>query len=230
MHVFVQQQAAVPPTAFCHQDSRGEYAGGMKLHGFHISQGGNVGFQRDGCAYSLVDDRIGRATINSAKASGGNTGRLGDIGHQLAANEVANDGAVTPAIGMDQGNGLGSFVYWNILGYGLIAYGIQHGVAGTISHVIGAPFFGAAKIPGVDEAVSVLFFREGYPLAIDNNLMVAAFNAVPGHTPGGQFSHRFGCCVDEHTHHILIGTPVAAAYGIRKMHIFVVPFTLEAVG
>ena len=227
--VAVQQQAAVTATALGDQDPRREYTGGVKLDGLHVAQGGHAGFQRDGGAHALVDDRVGRDPVDAAEAAGGDAGGPGHVGQQFTGHQVAHDGAVTAPVGVNQRQRLHALVYRNIGRNGLVAHGVEHGVAGAVRDVTGAPFLGAAEVAAGDQAVGGIGFRDGFLLAVDGDLTLPAGDPVPGHAPGGQLPYRLGGRVGKHAHHFLVRAPVAAAHGVGKVNVLVVTGPAQAI-
>ncbi len=60
--------------------------------------------------------------------------------------------------------------------------------------------------------------------------MVALLHSRPRHAPGRELTGRLRRRIDEHTHDLLIGAPVAAAHGIGKMHILIIAARLDGIG
>ena len=225
----IQQQAAIAAAALGHQNSRGEDAGGMELYGLHVAQGRDPGLQGDAGAHALVDDGVGGDPVNTPEATGGDAGRPGHVGHQLAAHQVAHDGAVAASPVVNQRQCLHAFVHRDARGYGLVAHGVQHGVTGAIGDIAGAPLLGAAEVAGGDQAVGCVGLGDGLLFAIHGDLALTALHPVPGHTPGRQFAYRLGSRVGEHAYHFLVRAPVAAAHRIGEMNVLVVARCPQAI-
>jgi hypothetical protein len=225
----VAQQAAVAAAAFGHQDAGREDAGGMELHRFHVAQGHRAGLQSDGVADAFADGGIGGHAVDAAGAAGGDGRGLGDVAAQLAGDEVAHHRAVAARTVVDERDGLGALVDGDAVADGVVAHGLQHGVAGAVGHVAGAPLLGAAEVALRHGAVGGGLLGDGDLLAVDDDRAVALAHAAPGHAPGGQLAHGLGRGVDEHAHHVLVGAPVAAAHGVLEVHVLVVALALDDV-
>ncbi len=220
--VHVAQQAAVAPATLGDQDAGREDGGGVELHRLHVAERHDAGFQRDGGADAFVDHRVGGRLVDAPEAAGGDAGGAGDIGQQAAVDQVADDGAVAAPAVVDQRHRFHALMHRDAGGDGLVADGVEHGVAGAVRDVAGAPFLGAAEIAGGDQAVRCGAFGQRYPLAVHHHVVRPLLHAVPRHAPGGQFAHRLRCGMHEHAGDFLVVAPVAAAYGVLEMHILVV--------
>jgi hypothetical protein len=131
---------------------------------------------------------------------------------------------------MDQRNRLRPFMHRNLMRNGLIAHGIQHGMAGAVGDITGAPLVGAAEGALGNQAMGFVTLGDGDFLTIDNDVTIALAHTAPGHAPGRQLAHRFGRGIDEHAHDVLVGAPVAAADGVLKVHVFIVALAMDNVG
>ena len=220
--VHVAQQAAVAAAALGDQDAGREDSGGVELHRLHVAERHDAGFQRDGGADAFVDHRVGGRLVDAPEAAGGDAGGAGDIGQQAAIDQVADDGAIAAPAVVDQRHRFHALMHRDAGGDGLVADGVEHGVAGAVRHVAGAPFLGAAEIAGGDQAVRHGAFGQRYPLSVHHHVVRPLLHAVPRHAPGGQFAHRLRCGMHEHAGDFLVVAPVAAAYGVLEMHILVV--------
>ena len=222
----VAQQAAVAAAAFGDQDAGRKNRGRVKLHGFHVGERYDTGFERDGGTDALVDHGIGRRLVDAPETAGGDAGGARNVGRQLAVGQVADDGAVAALAVMDQRDGFHAFVHRNAGGNGLVADSVEHGVAGAVGNVTGAPFFCAAEIAGGNQALGGLRLVQGDALAVDDHIVRTGLNTVPGNAPGRQFADGLRSGMDEHAGDLLVGSPVAAAYGVFEMNVFVVAGTL----
>ena len=218
----VAQQAAVAPAALGDEDARRHDGGRVKLHRLHVAQLGNAGLEGDRRPDALVDDGVRRDPVDPPEAAGGDAGGAGDVGRQLAGDQVAHDGAVAAARVVDQRDGLAALMDGDGFGHRLVAHRVEHGVAGAVGDEAGAPLLGAAKIAGGDQAVGLGPLREADPPAIHHHLPLAGLDAVPGHAPGGQLAHGLGRSVGEQPRHLLVAAPVGAAHGVFKVHVLVV--------
>ena len=127
MAVGVLQQAAVAAAAFGDEDARREDRGRVELHRLHVAERGDAGFERERVPDALADHRVGRDAIEPAGAAGGDRRGLGDVGDQLAGDEVAHDRAVAAAAVVDQRERLGALVHRDrraAIAWSLIAYSI----------------------------------------------------------------------------------------------------------
>ena len=93
---------------------------------------------------------------------------------------------------VDQGQRFLALMHWNGLGDDLVGHGVEHGVAGAIRGMAGAPFAGAAEVARGNQAVGGFAFRQRQPLAVDDYLMIPRAHPAPGYAPGGQFTDRLG--------------------------------------
>src|SRR5262245_31572941 len=143
---------------------------------------------------------------------------------------MAHYGAVTATAVMYQRDRLSPFMHRNLMRNGLIAHGIQHGMAGAVGDVTGAPLIGAAKGALRKQAMSLVALGDGDFLPVDDDLAIALAYTAPGHAPGRQFAHRFGRGIDEHSHDVLVGAPVATAHGVLEVHVFVIALAIDDVG
>ena len=117
----------------------------------------------------------------------------------------------------------------NLVGNRLIAHGIEHGVAGAVGDITGAPLVGAAEGALSDQAMGFVALGDGDFLPVDDDVAIAPGHAAPGQAPGRQLAHRFGRGIDEHSHDLLVGAPVAAAHRVFEVHVFVVALALDDV-
>ena len=228
--VDVLEQAAVAAAALGDQDAGREDAGGVELHRFHVAQRGDAGFQRDRGAHALADHRVGGHPVQPPGAAGGDAGGLGHIGAQFASDQVTHHSAVAAAGLVDQRDRLHALMHGNSLGDGAVTHRVQHGVAGAVRDIAGAPLLGAAKIALRHQAMGLVTLGQRDLLAVDDDLPVAAVDTAPGHAPGCQLTHRLGRGIDKHAHHALVGTPVAAAHGVLEVHVLVVTLALDDIG
>src|SRR5262245_23465623 len=105
-------------------------------------------------------------------------------------------------------------MHWNLMGDRLIAHRREHGVASTVRDVTGTPLVGAAEGALGDQTVGFVALGDRDLLAVDDDVAITPGDAAPGQTPSSELTHRLGCGVDEHSHDVLIGAPVAASHGI----------------
>ena len=180
-------------------------------------------------ADAFADHGVGRHPVEPPGAAGGDRRRLGDVGAELAGDEVAHDRAVAAAALVDQRDRLHPLVDRDRLGDRAVADREQHRVAGAVGDVAGAPLLGAAEVALRDQAVRLVALGERDLLAVDDHLAVAARDAAPRHAPGGELAHRLRRGVDEHAHDALVGAPVAAAHGVLEVHVLVVALALDDV-
>jgi hypothetical protein len=228
--VGVLEQAAVAPAALGDQDAGGDDGGGVELHRLHVAQAGDAGFQGQGGAHALVDEGVGADAPDAAVAPRGDDRGLRQVGREFAGDQVAHHGAMAAVAVVDQGQGLDPLPHRDGLADDPVGHRVEHGVAGAVGGVAGAPFLGAAEIPGGDEAVGRVLLGKGHALAVDHHLVVAPPDPVPGHAPGRQLPRRLGRHVGEHAGDQLVAAPVGAAHRVLEMDVLVVPLALDAVG
>ncbi len=207
----------------------GKMRGRMELHRLHVAERRDAGLERDRAADAFADHAVGRHPIEPPRPAGGDDRRLGDIGAELAGGEVANDRPVAAAAFMDQRDRFHALVDGDRFGDRAVAHRVQHGVAGAVRDVAGAPLLRAAEVALGDQAVRLVALGEGDLLAVDDHLAVAAGDAAPRHAPGGELAHGLGRGVDEHPHDALVGAPVAAAHRVLEVHVLVVALALDDV-
>ena len=111
-----------------------------------------------------------------------------------------------------------------------VGHPVEHGMARSVGSVAGTPFLGPTEIPGIDEAVGLLFLHDGGTLGVDDHLPGAFADPGPGDPPLRQLAGRLGGGGDEHPRHHLVTTPVAPLDGVGKMDIFVVPLSHDGIG
>ncbi len=227
--VDVAQQAAVAAAALGDQDPRREDPGRVELHRLHVAQRRHAGLERDRGADALADHRVGRHPVDAARAAGGDRGGLGDVGDELAGDEVAHDRAVAALSVVDQRDRLGALVHRDRRADRLVAHRLQHRVAGAVGDVAGAPLLGAAEVALRDQPLRLGALGDRHLLAVDDDLAVALLDAAPGHAPGRQLAHRLGSGVDEHPDDVLVGAPVAAAHRVLEVYVLVVALALDDV-
>src|SRR4029077_473084 len=145
------------------------------------------------------------------------------------SNETSNYRPVAARAVVDKSDRFRALMYRNLVRDRLITHGSEHGVAGAVGDIAGAPLVGPAEGALGDQAVRFVALGDGDFLAVDDDVAVALLHAAPGHAPGGQLTNRFGRGIDEHPDHFLIGTPIAAADRIFEVHVFVVAFALDDV-
>jgi hypothetical protein len=143
---------------------------------------------------------------------------------------MAHDGAVTTPAVVNQRDRLSPFMHRNLMRNGLIAHGVQHGMAGAVGDVTGAPLIGAAEGTLGNQAMGFVALGDGDFLPVHDDLAIALAHTAPGHAPGRQLTHCFGRGIDEHAHDVLVGAPVAAADGVLEVHVFVVALAMDDVG
>ena len=228
--VHVAQQAAVATATLGHENAGRHDGRGVELHRFHVGQTGHAGFQSQGGAHAFVDQCVGGDAIDAAMAAGGHHGGFGHPGSQFTRDQIPHHRALAAAAVVDQRNRFHALVHGNALRHGTVTQRVQHGVAGTVGGVAGAPFARAAKIARGDQAVGFVALGQRDTLAVDDGFVVALAHAVPRHAPGGQFAHGLGRHVGEHAGDQLIAPPVGAAHRILEMHILVVAGALDGVG
>jgi len=229
MALGVAQQAAVAATALGDEDAGREDAGRMELHRLHVAERRHAGLERQRMADALVDDRIRGDPVQAARAAGGHHRCARHAGRQLAGDQVAHHRPVAALAVVDERQRLGALQHRNARGDRLVAHGEQHGVAGAVGGVAGAPLLGAAEVALGDEPVRVVLLGQRHLLAVDDHLAVAAADAAPGHAPRRQLAHRLRRGVDEHAHHVLVGAPVAAADRVLEVDVLVVAVALDDV-
>ena len=230
MPVGVLEQPAVAAAAFGDEDAGGKDRGRMELHRFHVAERRDAGLERDRAADAFADHAVGRHPIEPSRPARGDDRRLRDVGAQLARGEVASDRPVAAAAFMDQRDRFHALVDGDRLGDRAVAHRVEHGVAGAVRDVAGAPLLRAAEVALGDQAVRLVALGEGDLLAVDDHLAVAAGDAAPRHAPRRELAHRLGRGVDEHPHDALVGAPVAAAHRVLEVHVLVVALPLDDVG
>ena len=227
--VDVAQQAAVAAAALGDEDAGGHDRGGVELHRLHVAQARHPGLERDRRAHALVDQRVGRDTPDAAEAAGGDHRGRGQDGVQLARLQVAHHRALAASAVVDQRHRLAAVAHRDALGHRAVAERVEHGVAGAVGGVAGAPLARAAEVARGDEAVGLVALGQRDALAVDDHLVGAALHAVPGHAPGRELAHRLGRHVGEHARDELVAAPVRAAHGVAEVHVLVVAHALEGV-
>ena len=155
----VEQQASISATTLRDQDASGKDTGGMKLYGFHIAQGGDTGFQGDGGTHSLVDNGVGGDPVDTTETASGDAGGFRHVRQQFTGHQVAHDGTTAAPAVVNQGYRFHPLVHRDIGGNGLVAHGIEHGVAGAVGDIAGAPLLRAAEIAAGDQAVGLICSR-----------------------------------------------------------------------
>src|SRR5262249_38517067 len=131
---------------------------------------------------------------------------------------------------VDQGDRLRALVHRNLVGNRLITHGREHGMAGAVGDITGAPLVGAAEGALGNQAMGFVALGDRHLLPVDDDLATAPGHAAPRQAPRRQLAHRFGCGVDEHPHDFLVGTPVTAADRVFEVDVFIVAFALDDVG
>ena len=116
-----------------------------------------------------------------------------------------------------------------LLGNRLIAHRIEHGVAGAVRNITGAPLVGAAEGALSDQSMGFVALGDGDFLPVDDDVAIASGYPAPGEAPGRQLAHRFGRGIDEHAHDLLVCAPVAAAHRVFEVHVFIVALALDDV-
>ena len=198
----------------------------MELHGFHVAERRDAGLERDRRADAFADHGVGRHAVEPAGAAGRDRRRLCHVSAQLAGDQAAHDRAVAAAAFVDQRDRLHALVHRDRLGDRPVAHRVQHGVAGAVGDVAGAPLLGAAEVALRDQAVGLVALGERDLLAVDDHLPVAARDPAPRHAPGGQLAHRLRRGVDEHADDALVSAPVAASHRVLEVDVLVVALPL----
>src|SRR5262245_62492703 len=106
---------------------------------------------------------------------------------------MAHYGAVTTTAVMYQRDRLSPFMHRNLMGNGLIAHGVQHGMAGAVGDVTGTPLIGAAEGALGNQAMGFVALGDGDFLTVDNYVAIALAHTSPRHAPGRQRAHPLGC-------------------------------------
>src|SRR4029453_17258481 len=145
MAVDVLQQPAVAPGTLGEQDAGRKGRGWMKLHRFHVAERGDAGLEGDRGGNAFGDNRIRGHAVKASRAAAGNRGSLGDVSYQLSSNEISNYRPVAARAVVDQGYRFRAFRHRNLVGNRLITHGGEHGVAGAVGDITGAPLVGAAE-------------------------------------------------------------------------------------
>src|SRR5262245_33613355 len=223
----VPEEPAVAAAALGDQDAGGKNAGGVELHRLHVADRGDAGLQGEGVADALADHGVGGDAIQRPRAPGGDRGRLGHVGVELSGDQIADHRAVAAAAVVDQGQRLGALVHGDRRGDGLVGHGGDHRVAGAVGDIAGAPLLRAPEVALGHQPVRLVALGDGGLLPVDNDLAIAPADPAPGHAPRRQLAHRLRRGVDEHAHDLLIGAPVAAAYGVLEVHVLVVALSLD---
>ncbi len=227
--VDVLEQAAVAAAAFGDQNARRKDAGRMELDGLHVAERRDSGFQRKPAADALADDRVGRHPVDSPRAAGRDRRGLGDVGDELAGDEIAHDRAVAAAGVVDQRDRLGALVHRDLRTDRLVAHRLQHRVAGAVRDVARAPLLGAAEVALRNQAVGLGALGDRHRLAVDDDGAVALAHAAPRHAPRRELADRLGRRVDEHPDDLLVRAPVAAAHGVLEVDVLGVALPLDHV-
>ena len=201
----------------------------MELHGLHVAQRRDTGFERDRAADAFAYHCVCRHPVQPAGAAAGDRRGLRDVGGQFTGDEVADDRAIAAARVVDQRDRLGALVHGNRRADRLVAHRLQHRVAGAVGDVARAPLLGAAEVALRDQPVRFVALGDGHFLVVDDDVAIALAHAAPGHAPRGEFAHRLGRGVDEHPHDALVGAPVAAAHGVLEVDVLVVALALDHV-
>ena len=228
--VHIPQDPTVSAAPFGEQDPRRDDGGRVELHRFGVAQGADPRLQHRRLAGPFADDRVGRRAVDAPPAARGDAGGPGDVGFDLARDLVADHRAVAAVTLQHQPHQLFAFVDLHLVADGAVGDAVEHRVAGGVGGVAGAPLFGAAEIPGVDEPVGLLTLDDRGALGVDDHLAGAFAYAAPGDAPVGQFADRLGRGGDEHPSHLLVASPVAPFDRIGEVDIFVVPLPHHRVG
>ena len=227
--VDVAQQTAVTAAAFRHQNAGREDAGRVELNGFHVGEGGDARLEGEVVARAVADHGVRRDAVDTAGTARGDGGRLGDVSHEFACDEVADDRAVAALAVGNERERLNAFNHRNLFGDDAVGNGIEHGVARAVGHVAGTPLLGAAEVALVHHALRFLAFRNRHLLAVNDHLTVTGGDSRPGAAPGGELTHGLGRGVHEHADDFLVRTPVGAADGVAEVNVLVVAHALDHV-
>ena len=79
-----------------------------------------------------------------------------------------------------------ALVHGNGLGNGTVTHREEHGVAGAVRHVAGAPLLGAAKVALGNQAVGLVALGQHHFLAVDDDRVVTLAHPAPGQAPLGR--------------------------------------------
>ena len=215
--VHVQQGAAVAAAAFGDQNIRGHRARGVKLHGLHVAQGHQAGFQGCDLTATVADDRVGGGPVDAAVAARGDERGLGEVARKLAGAQVAGHAAHAVFAVVDQHFGLHAVVHLHAQLQQAVVQGEEHGVARAVRSVAGTPLGRAAKGAGVDQALVFLLFCGLKRLAAFKVGVLARHHAAPGHAHPGHFTHGDGGSFGKKAGHFLVAAPVRPLNGVGKM-------------
>ena len=227
--VHVAQQTAVTAAAFRHENTGGENTRGMELNGFHVAQRGNTGFEGERVARTFTDLSVRRHAEELAGAARGDRGGLRDVSEDFTRHQVAADGTVAALAVVNEGEGFHTFHDRDVFSDHAVGHRVQHRMARTVGNVAGTPLLRAAEVALVQKTGGFLAFGDGDLFPVDDDLTVTRGDTRPGHAPGSEFTHGLRARVNEHTHHVLVGTPVGAADRIGEVDVFVVAQALDAV-
>ena len=227
--VNVTKQTAVTAAAFRHENTGRENTGRVELNGFHVAERGNTGFQSQSVARAFADLSVRRHAEELAGAARGNGRSLCNVGNQFARHQIAADSAVAALAVMNQRESFDTFDNRNVFGDDAVAHGVKHRVARAVRHKARTPLLRAAEVTLADQARGLLAFGNRDLFTVDDDLAVTRGDTAPGHAPGREFTHGLRARVDEHTHHVLVGTPVGTADGIGEVDVFIVPQALNHV-
>src|SRR5262245_48613596 len=173
MAVDVLQEPAVAPGTLGEQDAGGKGRGWMKLHRLHVAERGDAGLQGDGGWNTFGDNRLGGDAVKTPRPAAGNCSSLGDVSCQLSSNETSNYRPVAARAIVDQGDRFRALMHRNLVGNRLITHGSEHGMAGAVGDITGAPLVGAAEGALGDQAVGFIALGDGDFLTVDDDLAIA---------------------------------------------------------
>src|SRR5215207_7526028 len=120
-------------------------------------------------------------------------------------------------------------MHGNLMGNSLVAHRVEHGMSRAVGDIAGAPLIGAAESTLSDQAVGFVAFGDRDFLPVDNDVAITPAHTAPRHTPGRQLTYGFGRGIDEHSHDVLVGAPVAAADRVFEVHVFVISLAFDDV-
>ena len=223
VEIFVEEDAAVAPAAFGHQDIGGNDAGGMELHRLHVAQGHEAGVLGDGHAGAFIDDGVGGGAVDAAVAAGGDDRGLGQVGANLAGAQIHGHGAETGLAVVDQADGLAAIMDRDPEFHHHGIHGVLEDVAGAVGGEAGAPLGGAAELALGDEAG---LFLEVFDLSAVGQSSFAGDHPGPGDAPMGKLAHGHGGQFAEKPGHFLVAAPVGALDRIFKVDVGIVAVAL----
>ncbi len=190
----------------------------MELDCFHIAKRDYSCIQRGNLASAIANDSIGCCAVNSAKTTCGDNRGGCYVCFKLTCAQVAGNYAQAPVAVVNQGFGLHTVMNFHAKLQHTVIKSEKHRVARAVGSVAGAPFCGAAKGAGMDEAFIFRFFSGLEGLATLVVGMFARHNPVPGNAHIGHFAHGNWRSVGKNPGYFLIAAPVRALYRIIEMN------------